>query len=278
LEKTGMISRTAMKRNLERIQKILAGIEEPSFSNVTIIATHWMRSAKNADEFAQLVYQATGLHIVTLTAKEEAYYSYVAVEDLIPQDLSAGVLDIGGGSTEFAITHSGENAVKRSMPIGAVSLSERFMQVPVVDDEVYKQMQQSIQRRINRYKIPQLPDRLVGVGGTVVTLGNIIYFDQITRIDELHGKVMTIDQIQDIIATLNDLTREELLAVPGLPADRIDIIVAGICILCTWMQFLHCHEVVISTRGVRFGFLFDQMAVQASINSIGNIFLPKKKG
>jgi exopolyphosphatase/pppGpp-phosphohydrolase len=56
---------------------------------------------------------------------------------------------------------------------------------------------------------------------------------------------------------LHSLTLAERRALPRMPADRADIIVAGGMVFLLAMEALGAHEINVSTRNLRYGVLLE---------------------
>jgi exopolyphosphatase/guanosine-5'-triphosphate,3'-diphosphate pyrophosphatase len=81
-----------------------------------------LRRARNAAEFVARVRARTGLALEVLSEAEEAELGHLAVAGELA-GARAAIVDVGGGSTEFS---SADGGLRRSIPIGALVLSESF--------------------------------------------------------------------------------------------------------------------------------------------------------
>ena len=109
------LSEASMRDTLASIEALMLEADAPVLG---IYATSAVRDAANADLLAQRMEQRFSLPLTILSGPEEAAASFYGAAG----DEAAGVVDIGGGSTEFAI---GENGVIRqaiSLQLGASRL------------------------------------------------------------------------------------------------------------------------------------------------------------
>ncbi|CAL1407616.1 unnamed protein product [Linum trigynum] len=91
------------------------------------VATSAVREAANGSELVEAVRAATGLDVSVLSGEEEARLAYSGVIQFFPvREKRALLIDIGGGSTEFAIGEGGIVNFATSLKLGHVSLTQRF--------------------------------------------------------------------------------------------------------------------------------------------------------
>ena len=98
---------------------------------------------------------------------------------------------------------------------------------------------------------------LVGVGGTVTNLGAM---DQGGRngADPLHGHLLSAELLGSHIDRLAASTVAQRRTIPGLDPRRADIILGGAILLAQALARLNEPAVAISTRGLRWGLLYDR--------------------
>ena len=102
---------------------------------------------------------------------------------------------------------------------------------------------------------------LVGVGGTVTNLGAINQGGRETAYP-LHGHVLTAEQLGDHIDLLAQRTIEQRKTISGLDPRRADIILGGAILLAQALARLNAPALHISTRGLRWGLLYDRFFVR----------------
>ncbi|MEI6916672.1 MAG: Ppx/GppA family phosphatase, partial [Armatimonadota bacterium] len=99
---------------------------------------------------------------------------------------------------------------------------------------------------------------LVGIGGTVVNLACIA--QEGASHTAVHGGMVSLESVSEIAERLGRMTLEERRTVPGLEPQRADVITAGAIIFQTLLEGLGVDEVVTSTRGARFGMIWEAVA------------------
>lgn len=263
---TELLSRDGIQRSLRAIDAILHKQTVYPEPEIHIIATESLRSANNADIFINAVKVQSGLQVEILSGSDEAHYSFLAAaSEACKTEETIAVLDIGGGSTELIIGRKNEVLHKQSYPIGAVKLTEKFIQnnPPLTSDIV--SAKEFITAQIKDIGIGVSMSELRGVGGTVTTLALLsIPQDQVLslQVEEaialIDGSELSLEQISYFISKFSALTIKEKEMIPLMPKGRADIILAGTLILDEFMQALNLQKITVSNRGVRFGYLYSR--------------------
>jgi exopolyphosphatase/guanosine-5'-triphosphate,3'-diphosphate pyrophosphatase len=99
---------------------------------------------------------------------------------------------------------------------------------------------------------------MVGSSGTIENLADITLEHFLQRKREAHD-LLHFDQLAEVIRMLRQTPLVERINVPGINAERADIIVPGAAILDVLMRSLQQQAVRISDRGLRDGLLFDYL-------------------
>src|SRR4051794_10441209 len=131
LHRHGRLSPSAMDRAISALHAIASRLARRPVQDLRAVATEACRQAANGPEFLARAHAETGLHFDLISTREEAE---LALESCAPLLADSGrralLFDIGGGSTELAWVRLGgavpELAGYDSLPIGVVSLAERF--------------------------------------------------------------------------------------------------------------------------------------------------------
>jgi len=90
--------------------------------------------------------------------------------------------------------------------------------------------------------------RFYGVGGTCTTLAAMAQRMEEYDSAHVHGYVLTREKVEEILNELCGLTLEQRKALPGLAANRADIIIGGTVILATFMDKMEIDSITVSER------------------------------
>lgn len=205
------------------------------------IATQAFRVAANGPELLAKIPAALGCDARVIGGPEEARLGWLAVANRHPlPDLA--VLDIGGGSTEA--TRKGQGA---STPIGAVALLEACGPDP-------KACRARAMEAFAGYG-DWGQANLAAVGGTATALAMLEKGMAKYAAEAIEGTLVARDRVTAQIDRLAAMAPTELSAIPGLGAGRADIVMPGLCILEAFLLRSGLEKVLISDRGIRYGFL-----------------------
>lgn len=254
VDQSKMLDPEAMERTLQCLRKY-AGIVK-SFgldpSSILAVGTAQARDAGNAGEFFKTIEAELGIRFQVLSGDQEAKATFVgaALPGMNPDHMV--VMDIGGGSTEIVQIDGG-----KSLNIGAVRMTERFLKSdPVTDDEFWK-CEAAIDDALSEMKsiIQSSGKEFVAVAGTAVTLAMLqLSADRFDR-DQIDGFEITRGDAHRLVEELKWRTIAERKAMPGMEPKRADVILAGALIFWRAMEVLGFKKAVVSTRGLRYGVL-----------------------
>ena len=262
LSRGGMLRRDAMERAIQALSEFKGKAQWLGAERVILAGTSALREARNRGEFLRLLRERLGWELSVLRPREESKLSFqgalYGLEGITPPALMA---DIGGGSTELAQGEEGKISRWRSLPLGAVRLSEGFVHSDPISQEDLNLLHREISRRL-RGLIPDFPLRgtLVGVGGTITTLaamdmGMATYDAQL-----VHGYRLSLSAIGSIFDGLKRSTLAQRRRMIGLSPGRAEIILAGTAICLEVMNYFSRSEVVVSSRGLRWGLVLRELA------------------
>ncbi len=259
LHTSGRISMPAMERSIAAIQSFLGIAREHHVDQILAVGTMALRSAANAGEFVDRLQREANLKIEIIDGEEEARLSWLAVMSSLPVPQGQWLIfDVGGGSTEFIFGHDRNLIKKISLNIGVVRLTEQILTSDPVSDDHYQLADQTIKAAFTEIPMSGRIEALIGVGATMTTLGAMQHQLRRYQADLVHGLHLSQAEVMKLVSTLRSKTIEERKQMPGLPADRADVILAGGMIVAAIMQQTHSDAVIISDRGVRHGLLIDR--------------------
>lgn len=273
----GRLADDAMERALEAL-KICAGkLDARTIRRSRLIATEACRSAVNGAEFIARVEAETGLALEVIDRETEARLAVSGCGSLVERETRGVVLfDIGGGSSEIALIDISRRRSRRlanhivswtSLPVGVVSLSERFGGRHVTPD-IFAAMVDDVTAMIAAFEgRERLGDivkgegfHLLGTSGTVTTLAGIHL--ELPRYDRrrVDGLWMTGEDIDRMMETLVGWEFEQRVQNPCIGADRADLVLAGCAILEAIRRTWPANRLRVADRGLREGILTELMA------------------
>ncbi len=258
LKDRGHLDDAAMDRTLEAVREHAQAAREFTH-DVRAIATSAVRRADNAQLFAQRVSDAVGAPLEILSGEEEARRSFIGAVSGIPEDEATfGVLDVGGGSSEYAVGKwSGPERIV-SCEIGAVRLTETIEQLAGTNGPVHPETLASAERRARQAVSPianfPAADRLVFVGGSAT---NAVSIERKSREPFTYARIerATLDALIERLASAGLCERK---AIAGMNPQRADILLAGLVILAAACDSAGHHSALVSTRDLLMGTLLER--------------------
>jgi exopolyphosphatase/guanosine-5'-triphosphate,3'-diphosphate pyrophosphatase len=193
-----------------------------------------------------------------LPGRGEAALSFLGATRGLDAEAPHLVLDIGGGSTEFALG-TGEPSSSVSAQIGSVRLTERYVHT---DPPSYKELDR-LELAVTSV-LSQVEDRipvgdartLVAVAGTSTTVQAIALGLPEYDPERLHRSVLSRDDAERVFRLLADMTTEERRGIPVMAPGREDVIPAGAAILVGVMQRWGFAEALVSETDILDGIAY----------------------
>ncbi len=252
----------AMRRTIEGISELVKRSGKYYSGKIAAVGTSALREAHNSEEFLQRVNQIAGIDIEIIPGEEEARFSYIAVRDSL-NILNADnlcVVDIGGGSTEIINGDNKRGNIKNrvSIPVGAVKLTDQFLRSDPATVQQITAAQGAVQTYLSSLSHPESDSIMVGVGGTVTNLANLVLQRRTEKNSALHGLQIDIDELEREFTRLAVATVNEKRTFPGLDPERADIILGGAVLLLQVMTAIGSEQLIVSTKGLRWGVFYDR--------------------
>ena len=249
---------------MERVCQILARYRDRALSHgaqqVRVFGTSALRDAANKEEFRAKVEREVGLELVEVSGREEADLTFRGAAFGLELPPRYGVLDIGGGSTELAVGQGDQVQRAVSVDVGAVRVTERFFTQLPPDPAQVSTAAEMVRTALTGFFAYPPSTPLVGVAGTVTTIGaldrRVEHFDA----EELNGHFLAAPRVGAWCDQLLGLPVEEIRQLPQVHEQRADIIGAGALILHLALAHLGVPGLIVSTRGIRYGLLMKELA------------------
>ena len=246
----GFLQDEPMNRAILALKDFLYIAKTHKARKILCVATSALRDAPNKEVFLKKA-REIGLNIKVINGEKEAYFGAVAALNLLPYD-SGITIDIGGGSTEFALIEQGKILNQISLNIGTIRLKELFL-----DKKDLEGAKKFIQEKLKQLPLEWKHKRIFAIGGTSRALSKAIQKRENYPLDTLHGYEYCFLTQQDFLDSIY-LSEQEKLTSLGIREDRLDSIQGGALIFKLALEKFHTQEIITSGVGVREGvFLCD---------------------
>ena len=243
VDETGRLHPDAVARTHACLAGYAPRVEAYDPARRLLVATSVLRDAKDGRQFLRaIVAQEFRLPWRVLRGEEEAALAFRGGTSSLAAGGGAGadreaapdpilLVDIGGGSTEFAVGTAGvPPGFVRSLDVGVVRLTERFFhadppppaEVAALAGHVAAAVEEAVPADLRA-----AVRGMVGVAGTYTTL--VADKLRMTEYDAalVQGHVLSLDDIDDAVARFAALTSAERGRLPGIQPGREDVILAG---------------------------------------------------
>lgn len=257
VDQNGFLLDTAIERASSAIFAFVKEMDKLDVGKIRIIGTSVLRDVNNAESLVQRIKDETGCTLDIIPGREEARLTYLGAGVSDPDTL---IIDIGGGSTEF-IWQDNQGINFRSLDIGAVRLTERFINNPQerVSNLEISLIEREVRELLNREIAPIHIDKAVGLGGTITTIAAIEQEMGVYDSGKIEGYKISIGSLKKTINRLKEMSLKERKEVKGLQEERADIIVAGAVILSVIMETLGLKDLYASEHDLLYGTVKDMI-------------------
>ncbi|MBR5302030.1 MAG: hypothetical protein IKU38_04275 [Clostridia bacterium] len=248
----GALTRQSIRSSVDAVAELAMLARQSGAQEIFVFATSAVRDASNGDEFTRLAEEASGTCIEIITGEQEAVLSYIGASC----GGRCGVIDIGGGSTEFTIGEDDRTLGAVSLQMGAVRMNAKS---PICSGEDYEEAVERCRHMIcsNAQTLLQLPgaQQWVGVGGTMTTIGAMHRSVPLFDAQLCEGMVISREDVCAWGRKISCLPMPDRRQIVGLMPQRADIIPSGVAILEAAMHAFDMKEIALSAHGNMDGFL-----------------------
>lgn len=258
---SGRLADEAVARTVEVLREYRTVMNDHGVDHVRITATSAARDAANRDDFFARATEAVGATPELLGGQEEGRLSFAgATAELDPDGGPFLVVDIGGGSTEFAFgSPGGSPDGVLSTDIGCVRLTEMFLHSDPPAPEELSQAFDVVRGHLDDVarEIPGVGEarQFVGLAGTVAAMAAIEIGLPVYDRAQVHHFVLSRTAAEDVFRTLATESRGQRIHNPGLEEARADVIVGGAVILVAIMRYFELGECLVSESDILDGLI-----------------------
>jgi exopolyphosphatase / guanosine-5'-triphosphate,3'-diphosphate pyrophosphatase len=219
IERDGWITDEKLAQVQELAARYTVLARDSGADRLEVLVTSPGRQSGNSPELHAALAKATGGRVRQLSAEEEgrlAYAGAVGACRSVPESIA--VIDLGGGSTQVMVGTREAPAWLRSLDLGSLRLTERFVHsnppIPSVLDAVACVVEKEFESLT-----PPLPISALATGGTARALRRMV------------GRRLGVKNLNAVLALLTAKTAEEVAADYDVPVERARVLPAGTIVL-----------------------------------------------
>ena len=260
LRERGALDPEGVARTLAVVDDYVGEIRNDDVATIDAIATSAMRRATDGAKFASEVERRVGAKLEILPGEREAELSFRgATTAHARKNERAGVLDVGGGSAEYA---SGRGGIEKkvSCEIGAVRLSEAIpallgKTVPSDVSALEWQARKFARDRLAALRDFPKPADVFAVGGTMFNAAAIATDRDREAID---GVVLERKKLAELARRFLSMDVDARRSQPRISAQRADIFPAGLLIVDEALDLLGVDSCTVSQADLLYGYLVER--------------------
>jgi exopolyphosphatase/guanosine-5'-triphosphate,3'-diphosphate pyrophosphatase len=288
----GLISPEAMASTLRALKRFQRAVQAHGADRIRVVATSAMRDARNAAAFQAWVQAETGWNLEVISGLEEGRLIHLGVTAGEP---GAGgrvlLVDLGGGSCEITLSEHKRIRETVSLPLGAVRLTEDFLQTDPAPPDGLARMRRLISRELrkaHRRINPEHVSLVIATSGTAAALSEACRAAKSGK--NALGKAATrgaksaaarstavagladARAVRKLATRLAKMSLPEREAVQGIGPRRAEIIVAGAEVYAELLESFGLSGFRYSPLGLRDGILEQMLAAQDTRASVHREF------
>jgi exopolyphosphatase/guanosine-5'-triphosphate,3'-diphosphate pyrophosphatase len=249
---TRKLNQNSIEKSIETISKFKVIAEKFKSNLIISIGTSALRDAEDGTLFCGKVLENTGLRVDILSGEEEAFFTFEGILTNLPYSINTiFAIDIGGGSTEW-IYSLNNNVFKGSLNIGALKEYYHFFK----DNNEKKAIRNFLNflKELISKTIPKLKtNTIIATGGTSITLAMIDLQISSYIPEIIHGQKISSKNLRKIIEKISSTPYEIRKNIIGILPDRVDIILPGLLILESIVNYVEAETIIVSDYGLMEG-------------------------
>lgn len=254
LDSNNVLSEEAIQRGLKCLALFAERLQGFPEGNVTLVGTHTLRQASNAEEFLKRAAEVIPYPIEIISGQEEARLIFMGVEHTQPEKGLKLVIDIGGGSTELVIGEGFEPILAESRRMGCVSFAQQFFPKNEINRNNFQRARLAAAQKLDtiawQYRL-QGWQYALGASGTIKAT-----HEALIAMGEKDG-LITPERLNLLVEEVLKYKDFQTLSLPGLSEDRQPVFVSGLAILCGIFDALAIKELRLSDGALREGVLYE---------------------
>jgi len=254
LDAQNRLSEDAIVRGLSCLALFAERLQGFSAANVTIVGTHTLRIATNAEEFLQRAAEVIPYPIEVISGNEEARLIFMGVEHTQPEKGRKLVIDIGGGSTELVIGEDFEPQLVESRRMGCVSFANLYFPQGEISQDNFRRARLAATHKLETLAWQY---RLHGWQYALGASGSIKAACEVLLAMGEKEKRVTPDNLDMLVGEVLKHKSFDALSLPGLSEERKAVFVPGLAILCGVFDALAIRELRLSDGALREGVLYE---------------------
>ena len=257
-----------LEAGAQAVARLVAIAREQKADPIVLLGTSALRECDNRGDFDARLRALTGLNLTLVSGEVEAR---LAADGVRSDPALAGyqhifAFDLGGGSLEVMEIRGQRCTLARSFPLGSVRLTQTLLDGAPgpISESAQAAFRTEVLHSLGEVIPSQVAERalIVGAGGAFAVIA--LYLEALGE-SPVGGRLPLL-RIRELKDKLCRMTADERRTLPGIPADRLDIMAAALLTLCILADLTGAEAFQLTHRGVRHGM------VQLLMGESGKLF------
>ena len=250
-----VLAPATMEAAIQAVARLLLVAQSHQAAPIILLGTSALRECTNRSEFDAKLRQTTGHGLTLISGEVEARLAADGIrsDPALASYQHLFAFDLGGGSLEVMEMRGQRCTLARSYPLGSVRLTHSLL--AGAREPINEAAQLAFRFELVKELCNVIPSRIaekaliVGVGGAFATIAS--YLEAIGE-PPVAGALplLRIRELKDKICRLSANQRVNL---PGIPANRLDIMPAALITLCVLAELTGASAFTLTHCGVRHG-------------------------
>lgn len=250
-----VLSPETIEAGAQAVARLVTQAKAQHADPIVLLGTSALRECVNRAAFDTRLRALTGLGLTVVSGEVEAR---LAADGVRSDPALAGyqhlfAFDLGGGSLEVMEIRGQRCTLARSFPLGSVRLTHSLLAGATgpISEPAQLAFRLEVLKVLGDVVPAKVAERalIVGAGGAFSVIG--LYLEAMGE-PAVAGRLplLRIRELKDKLCRMNALERRTL---PGIPADRLDIMPAALLTLCILADLTGAEAFQVTHRGVRHG-------------------------
>jgi exopolyphosphatase / guanosine-5'-triphosphate,3'-diphosphate pyrophosphatase len=255
------------ERGLAAMRQFSAHLKRFDVERVEAFGTAALRLASNGTEFMDTVERQTGIKIQLISGEREAELIYkgmrlgfsekippLSIKPIFRKNAPVLMVDVGGGSVEFIIGDTEKVHWARSFNVGVTILKQSFQPNSKIDKVGVAAIEQflaitcaDLRDAIAHFQ-PEIP---------VVACGTFDFLVEILRGNPRENFEFSKQQFDDFYHQMTFLSESDLLKIPNVPKEKVEMLAVSFVLLDWIMQILRADRLIASAFSMKAGILHE---------------------
>jgi exopolyphosphatase/guanosine-5'-triphosphate,3'-diphosphate pyrophosphatase len=254
------LSQDSITRGTMAVKRLVDVSKQHGVEEIRVVATSAVRDASNRKAFLDSVLTNTGQQINVIDGEEESRLiaEGLKYDPALQEKGDYFNFDLGGGSLEFNRVQSGELTFFKSMQLGAVRLTEKFLKQPrnPIPREELREIKQHTKDTFQACAIPKCPigNSLIITGGSASIARAMIHGVPVKDVSTIAHPEVKKAELDGLLTNLRAIPFEQRIhAYPMLPENRADVVCTALQILISILELCEKSKFQHSNYALRHG-------------------------